>query len=398
MKSVKIRRQLLILLFSMTLLFGYGQSSGIQIIVNEIAGDITYDDLWNINLIKPDTANYTNCYILLKAYDQEKGMMFTAKTGMFSIEVPLTTFTSLNYRNLLQPTINFTSYSNFNSIVTNGGYFPAGNYNFSYELYAMVNSSPEGPSLELLASTSFNKTVNMLFCPLLIEIPDNSIVDPEQASVILFCWTPAFMQNTSTPIFYTLSIYKMYDGQSAIQAVKSNPEFYRESNLSTTCFSYIIDQVTLDDSSSYAWQVKTYTDNNLVCESEAWKFSFKKDTPEDKKRKKIKDPPYYLLEENLADAYAEDRATDSTGTKYNYLRFAISEQYGIKDSIDLKYNIYSEQNILMQNLPKTKVKYHDNHYEIDFDELNLPYGYYILEVISVKNEKMYLRFLYSKNF
>ena len=87
---------------------------------------------------------------------------------------------------------------------------------------------------------------------------------------------------------------------------------------------------------------------------------------------------------------------DSTGEKNNVLRFRFYEPYDIRDSSFLNYKIFDLNYTLIQIVPSKSVIYHDNHIEIDFDQLGLNYGLYIIEVTNSKKEKWFLKFLYDE--
>ncbi len=402
-QSMNIKTKIRILIMGM-LLFCWsfssiGQTTDVQMVVLDLNDNITYDDLWNINIVSTANGDYQNFFIHLVAYEQQAGQLFSAQSKAFSIAQGITLFTASNYYSVLQPSINFTSYSNCNSLIQSGGYFPAGNYTFVYELYGLTNNSSGNQIPEIAATYTLNKTIGLFFPPMLLDPENEHVFNLNETGNVIFCWTPAFIQDNSATISYTVNVYQMYNGQTPEQAVISNPTYISESNLSTTCYIYPSAAQSFNDSVEYAWQVKAYNGSAFLAETEVWTFKFYNPP---RKSSVIVDttvvtPTYYIMLEQLNSTYAEDVTHDSLGNKNNFLRFIFSEPYNIEDTINLKYSILNNSTYeKVENLPIEKVKYHDNFYEINFDLLDIPYGYYILEVTDMRNIKWYLRFLFDE--
>jgi len=387
-----------LLLFVMNLHAVNAQNPNFQVLALDLSPSLTYDDLWNLNIVVSGSHTFNSFFIVTDVSETSIGSVLSATTSSFMANSGVTTFNSQNYHLSLQPVVNFNSGGSFSSILQNGGYFPAGDYVISYRLFGKATDIMTGEVTEFLAEYSFQKNVGAFFPPILLEPSNESVFYYNLTNQLFFGWTPVFAQNCGDQLTYVLSVFQIMPGQSPEQSVMSNPAVFIENNLPATFFNYPVVAQSFYDSCSYAWHIRTFCGSSMIAESEVWRFEFtnvlEMATPLISHQNPSK--YYFRLQENLHDNFAFDITLDSLGDKRNVLRFVFTEDYFIDDTFALQYMIFDNNYSKLQEIPNETVKYHDNVYEIDFDQLELEYGYYILEVKNQKNQKLYIRFLNSE--
>jgi hypothetical protein len=376
------------------------QLPGFQISSPHANSWLTYPDLWNIDIITAGQHTFTGFFIVIKVVRQNTGLVLTSHTIDFQMEPGITSFSSARYQTELNPSIDFAS-PEFAQIIAEGGHFPAGTYLLSYALYGKTYDIVMGQVTELLINASYDQTVTAFFPAVLLEPADETVFYYNNTNNIFFSWTPAFIpaQGGISSVEYDLSIYRVYDGQTPDDAAASNPPVYIEMDIEYTFLDFPLVAQTFDNNTQYAWKVETHYPliRIPIAVTDVWSFSFT-DQPGDSTilppTPKIK--IYFPAQDKLISNYAFDNSLDSLGNKMNTLRFTFQEPYNITENSLLSYKIYDENRTLVEGLPELEVKYMDNFCAIDLAALDISTGYYYLEVMNVKNEKMFLRFYYSE--
>ncbi len=205
-----------------------------------------------------------------------------------------------------------------------------------------------------------------------------------------FTWTPAFL-TSSTSIEYCLRIVEIYTGQTAYQAIMSNPSFYEECNIPVTMLNYPPAANPIVPDQPYAWQVTATINGVPVVSSNICEFI------------------YTLPDSNIVDStisYAKLSTEENQNyytAKTNLLPFIYHyNDYSVQVGDSIQFEIIDEET--NQVIKKTGdniaigpyiIVFGENYYHFDLSScgLNLEENkYYMLRVSGPKSTKYYLRF------
>ena len=162
------------------------------------------------------------------------------------------------------------------------------------ELLLPVNNSVisnEYFEVDDVNSTIYTKKTNTSDNPFpVLKIPDSpfgtfdkytieKIKNAEEVSVgegqfIVFNWIPPSPVPINYRLKYKLNVVEVLARQTAYDAMKTNPYFYTNSNITTSTFQYPLSASSFNTGKSYAWQVTAYVNNIQISKSEIWEFTY----------------------------------------------------------------------------------------------------------------------------
>ncbi|MBU0764599.1 MAG: hypothetical protein KJ607_07175 [Bacteroidetes bacterium] len=344
--------------------------------------EFTLEDLWNLNIRYSGTSAFDKYRLVLDVYEPEKGHLIKATTGLFDIPQQGIIIDKFNFGTLLKP---------IRTIITNTGFFyllqergqrfPAGNYRIVFCLQGITDDPATGTVTENLAWFEYEHAVLLLFPPALIQPYDEDTI---KTSLPLFVWTPPFPIISPKGTDYEILVSEIFRGQNPYKAIESNPAVFREKGINATILTYPSYAECLKPGGRYAWQIFAYDGDILIGKSEIWCFYYldlQESTPTlikplnvYAKMKKVPDGTYYYLTDKYLDVEYPEEYFDSTG---------------------LDYRIYTSDGNTIGIQSEPEIRYGENFFSLDCEGLAAN-KYYLLEVISKKNEKLYLRFKYSQ--
>jgi len=346
--------------------------------------NFTFNDLWHFTVTRSGADAYTQFYVALRIHDGKNMLKVKTNSTTFALDVGSRYYNLANI-NLLQPFgTGYYDAGILQEIISGGGQFPPGSYNITYTLYGKAKDGEFTP----LAEEALQTTVEVMWPPILLWPEDKAVLADHYP---VLTWTPAFSSSFTGTILYDLKLVELSKGQSAEQAILSNPRFFDVSKLGTTSYPYTSEAPALKDKTTYAWQVKANL-GGIWAPSQVWQFTFSQDDP------LPTGPPsqYYTpVLEKLDGGFA---------MAVNYeLKLKYTEEYELPSSGNnyLIYNIYDQNGIKIRtslppmSSPSATIKKGDNYISLALGNpgLNLTAGqFYIIEVMNHKNEKWYLRF------
>jgi len=343
----------------------------------------TFNDLWHFTVVRGTSDAYTQFYVSMRIFEGPNHQL-----NVKSNSVTLTLAVGSQYYNggnisLLQPFT--TSYYNatlLQQAISMGGQFPPGSYTVTYTLYGKAADGEFTP----LAEESIEAVIDLMWPPILLWPEDNdTIADPYPP----LSWTPAFSSSYTGQITYTLNMVELLTGQSAKQAIVSNPSFFTTANLVNTFYPYGASAPALVNGKTYVWQVMA-TLGSASAMSQVWQFTY--------------------ATTQLAFVFPGNLYTPVTKTldggyhlaKNKMLKIKYVEEYELPNNSYLLYNIYDKHgkkirsSLPPMNSPSATVKKGENYITLSLGTSGLNLSsvddYYVLEVMNHKNEKWYLRF------
>lgn len=144
----------------------------------------------------------------------------------------------------------------------NSGFFPAGYYDFCYEL--TFNDGKTTPITECMAVD-----VEAMAPPFLL-LPEDSSVLPNQFPV--FCWMPPVPITLFPVLLYDLILVEKFPGQPRLEAIQRNSPVVSVFNLTSPIFPLASIGTQLDTGKTYVWQVIARNGDSYGAKTEAWSF------------------------------------------------------------------------------------------------------------------------------
>lgn len=202
----------------------------------------------------------------------------------------------------------------------------------------------------------------------------------------IFTWLPPVTGSFQDKITYNLQLAEIQPSQGPADALTSNSLLLDVSSLPSNFYAYPMGGTSLDTGKWYAWQVQGFVGgNSSIGYSEIWAFTIVKDTIKNDSIPSVKS--YAIMRKTVDGGYYN--------TINGYLKFKFDGEY---TKGKLNFRIYDEgQNDVTPKKTSLTQIYGDNRYIIDLQNANkfTDHTFYILEVISQKNEKYFLRFKYK---
>ena len=332
---------------------------------------VTLKNVLDPIIINGQKGSYT-VYIIGTVSDVNGKELAEFRTNYFNLKTGLTNVNYTDIGLLYQNYMDVEFQSDYEKLK----YFPIGNFTLCATLMQFETE-------KALAQTCVNTRVLPLQPPRLVYPIDSSkirIPDP------IFSWLPVTGPGVSqSSIQYELTVSEILEGQSCEEAISSNPGLLIANNLSTTFYPYPSTALnTLNFGQQYAWQVKAYSGDYFLGQSEIWDFKLVKDSV---KLKPI-DSSYALLKKNQEGGYC---------LANRYLNFEYRGVYN--NEKELNFQIYDDHMRVIKRPGKKYIKQHGiNQYSIDLSDYKhvKKNNFYILQVSDEKGQKYYLRFKYVR--
>lgn len=260
------------------------------------------------------------------------------------------------------------------------GFLPIGAFNICYSIIKLNSDAPE-----VLTEECVTLEVEPLSPPQLI-IP----LDSEHVAFTrpFFAWMPPAPFNSFSSMYFDWLLVEVQPTQSAADAIQQNVPVYTQQNVQFTAFQYPLNMPELDSSKLYAWRITAKNNISPVANSEIWTFRVRKyeDQPEP-----VMPPGYFARvhrEENAAFTICNgilrfEFQQDQNSPSATINIFDISSNTRKKLALDsTDYSMQYGQNFVQIDLRETSGMVNDH--------------MYLLEMITPKNERWYLRFQYRR--
>jgi len=238
------------------------------------------EHLWKVTLVNPTQTTY-RVYLHGRATEIVDGPI---------VEATSTTFTLghgtkiINPRELVPISVKEAN-QKYIDIVKNIGGVPTGDYEICVSVINTVDGQEIGTGcvsaqvqnltqVELLEPGSgavFSSRTN----PQGTIWDDTDIVHSRTAvgSFLIFNWLPPTPIPPGARVTYKLRIAEIYGNQSPYDAIRSNPAFFENRNVTSTIYQYPTASRPFEAGKRYAWKVEVYLNNVFISESEIWEFS-----------------------------------------------------------------------------------------------------------------------------
>jgi len=268
-----IKRIISLILFINLGFIANAQQGGFTIIALDIKNQITYDDIWNLNIITSAPHTFEEFYLKVNVYTSDNKLLLRAVTKNFNLSQGVFSVNNFNYSSILSPVTEFSIRSGYYSMLDAGGFFPAGKYVIEYDLYGISVDPVGGFVHEKVGTYALQKNIEVFFPSVLLEPANGSEFEYEETKSMFFAWTPAMVMDNNADVTYELQIYEILPGQTPEQTVNSRNTFFAERNLKNTFFAYPVYARDFTNNKSYAWHVLTYVNSNPADISEVWSFT-----------------------------------------------------------------------------------------------------------------------------
>lgn len=296
----------------------------------------------------------------------------------------------LNALNLSFKDLNYLN-NDIYEIETKTGTFPSGNYKLCiWSMCSLPDCAGQGSGagsteqVECVLIQVENPT------PLLLSYPENNSEIDETRP--LYTWIPPGPIASSSELNYLMRLVEVNDGQTPSDALLINRPLIEVEGLTSNAMMHPSDINALEPGKTYAWQVQAFVGKTYFSKSEQWKFKIKKEELVKDTSKYIKviggidaaehmlseDGYLYFVFKDQKPNYTLDcRLLDASKRVVNA---AVVEQ-GIYDTVKRK-------DVFSTVISCSK----ENKYRINAGHLKLPSGYYFIEIISSRRDKLLIKF------
>lgn len=260
------------------------------------------------------------------------------------------------------------------------GFLPVGIFNICYSLIG----SKKGAAEQVLAETCETFEIEPLSPPMLV-MPAND--DVAESTRPFFTWLPPAPFQLFHNMRFDLKLVEVFPTQSPADAVQQNIPIVSQSAIPVSSFQFPQSLPELDSSKSYAWQIVAKNGILPVANSEIWTFRVKQygiDTTRFLSRgyytrlRREDDASYIITGENLKFSYEHEYSDSSVNIRLTDITGAVRKTVSLEE-------------------PALKVRYGQNLINLDLTPVNVTDKHiYLLELITIKQEKWYLKFEYRK--
>jgi len=311
-------------------------------------------------------------YLIGSVSDMSGHELVEFRTNFFSVG---TGVTKVNYNEI------GLIYKNFMDLEFQGSfertrYFPIGEFNLCATLIQFESE-------KVLAQTCVPTHVLPLQPPRLVYPIDSAKIKTTDP---IFSWLPVTGPGASqSTIRYQITVKQIIDGQSSSEAIYSNPDLLTADNIPNTFYPYPSTSLNnLEYGQQYVWQVKAYSGDYVLGQSEIWIFKPVMDS--------IRPP------KPMDSSFAVPAKVLDGGIHYaiEQLRFKYDGTYTSKQ---LDFKIY-DNNYAEIKGKKARLwqNYGNNKYSIELGKIKgmKPNNNYLLVLTNEKGEQYFLRFRYLK--
>ena len=257
----------------------------IQAPVIPASGCTTISDLYSVSISNFQTENVACAMTISIRYSGNSLTNGTVADGgltgapVFNLPVGMTQLSTSNI-NTFFPVRNINFFdSSLESLNDDTACLPPGSYEVCLQLFG-VNVTGQIDPQNRISQTCYTITksnTNNIF----LIAPYNQ--ENVNSNLPIFTWSP--IANFNSTSNYAIEIVEVLEGQTAFEALRSNPIFYSQNGLKTNTFQYPVAARQLEQCRNYAWRVGYYQDRNFnnssftqeqqyELESELWTFSY----------------------------------------------------------------------------------------------------------------------------
>jgi hypothetical protein len=210
-------------------------------------------DLWNLSVINTSNNDY-RIYLQGSASESKDGLIAEAKTPAFDLKAHETK--SFTPNNIGSADISWKN-NKYKEIIIRTGGAPAGNYTIC--VYAKRETTDEE-----LGRDCKERMVEIMSPVVLISPDDGASVNEKNP---VFTWLPPPGARNVT---YSLKITEIFGGQSPEEAISKNTAFFEMKDIRAPMQIYPASGKNFEAGKRYAWQVKAFSGDSPVSESETW--------------------------------------------------------------------------------------------------------------------------------
>lgn len=299
-----------------------------------------------------------------------------AKSGTV-VTLRTTSFELMPGMNTVPPAAAYSASVSFgkgrlSTIVQQSGFFPAGDYDYCFQLSEGSNHS------NLLAEQCFNYNLEPFSALQLIQPYDGDKICDKRPS---FSWQPLIPAING--VLYRMLLVEVKEGQQRAEAIRVNLSVINQRQIPIPVLLYPSLANQLVEGKKYAWQVSAYRNDLLLAESEIWDFTV--DCEKDSSN--IPKEAYRSL---------DDLSKGNFYIARGQLMFSFNNTY---DAGTLQYSIncLTKPEQQLKKLPKIKVARGYNQVLIDLSEnSSFTDGYfYIMDVRLPDGQQKQLRFIFK---
>ncbi|SFD83832.1 hypothetical protein SAMN05518672_103444 [Chitinophaga sp. CF118] len=327
----------------------------------------TMDGLYKVRI--GNTGAKQNVSLVITVTEAKSGAIVTIKTPAFEL---MSGMNSTSPNAAYAATVGFGS-SKLATIVSQGGFFPQGDYDYCFQLYDGTSHSST-----LLAEQCFNYNLEPFSNMQLIQPYDGDKICDKRPS---FSWQPLIPAVNG--VMYRMLLVEVKEGQQRAEALRMNLAIINQQQIPLPILLYPSLANELVEGKQYAWQVSAYRNDLLLVESEIW--DFKVDCERDSSRIPVE-----------AFRNLEDLTKGNFYIARGQLLFAFNNTY---EATTLQYSIrcLTKPDQQIKKLPKVKVSRGRNQVVIDISENSsfIDGYFYIMDVKLPDGDQKQLRFIYK---
>lgn len=267
------------------------------------------------------------------------------------------------------------------------GNYPSGNYTICIWSNCLVPDCNGAGQYAGSVETPFCTQIHIENpTPLILAFPENESEIEEQRP--LYTWIPPAPVAGSTSLNYTMTLVEILEGQSKADALAMNRPLIEMQGIDNPLLMHPLDIDELEKGKTYAWQVEAFVGRTSIAKSEQWKFKVKKEIP--KKVAKVS----LTMKSNKAVFAYEVKPCDS-------ISLVFEQNY----NIDLKadWNISMKNEFTGENIDVSRLQVNKTYIGLNeillipFENVDIIYNsYYLIELRNLKNEKFYIRIIFTK--
>lgn len=271
------------------------------------------------------------------------------------------------------------------------GTYPSGNY-FICVWTNCANHDCNGSGAEI------GRTEQPVCVKMHIENPTPLLLSyPEENSEIIetrpiYTWIPPGPIASSSELNYLMRLVEVNEGQTPSDALLINRPLIEIEGLAQNSMMHPNDIASLEPGNTYAWQIQAFIGKTYFAKSEQWKFKVKKEVV-------VKDTIKYIKVVGGFDAAEYSVSEDG------YLYFVFKDQkpnYTLDCKLldskmkSVQVAVFEQGNydtVLRKEVFSSVITYSgENKYRVNAGLLKLPSGFYFIEIISSRKDKLYIKF------
>jgi hypothetical protein len=195
-------------------------------------------------------------------------LVANVKSKTFLLPPGITVINAQNAENLLYPvTVNYTD-NKLEAFAIRMGALPPNTYQICVTVLKSKNDSVVGKNCYSVTFENYT-SVNLL-------TPMNNSTIKDQYPTHTWGKVTGTSQAFNNDVYYSIKIVEIIDGQSPIEAMKSNPAVFIENGINFNLIQLPITSHPLERGKRYAWQIEAFegigiNKKNLIT-SEVWSF------------------------------------------------------------------------------------------------------------------------------